>query len=63
MRQHLDDIIENESVQEIYREYWDGADRNIMDTMARAAMTEERGTPNCAYFDWYRSLPWSEPAE
>lgn len=56
MRAHLDVIIENDSVRQIYREYWAGADRATLDTMARAAMSEERGTPDCAYFSWHRTL-------
>lgn len=58
MRHHLDAAIDDDSVRRIYREYWPGADAATMDTMARAAMTEERGTPDCAYFDWYLALPW-----
>jgi len=58
MRRHLDATIEEESAQRIYREYWANADRITLDTMSRAAMREERGTPDCEYFDWYKALPW-----
>lgn len=57
MRAHLDATIEDESVQQIYQEHWAGADRATLNTMARAAMSEERGSSECAYFDWYMALP------
>ena len=63
MKRHLDATIEDDSVRQIYQEYWAAADRNVMDTMARAAMEEERGTPNCEYFDWYAALPRGESVE
>ncbi|MFT5357179.1 MAG: hypothetical protein ACI9KE_004412 [Polyangiales bacterium] len=61
MRQHLDATIEDDSVRQIYQEYWASVDRATLDVTARAAMTEERGTPACSYFNWYRELPQPLP--
>ncbi len=63
MRTHLDSIIENDSVRKIYQEYWAQADRATLDTMSRAAMAEERGRDDCAYFEWYRQLWSAQPQQ
>ncbi len=57
MRHHLDATIEVDSVRRIYQEYWVGANWAEMNTLARAAIGEQRGTPDCSYFDWRNSLP------
>lgn len=61
MRRYLDRTISNESVRRIYQVYWANASGAEFDTLSRAAMTEERGTPDCPYFDWYLGLPWPHP--